>query len=131
MNKFKVIAIASLMLSASFFAQAQSTGQTRSMVTMDRDTFLSMFRYDEQMSTWVLKSGMELPKGILSRDEVASMRDMFLSMHRWDESKSDFIPVSGGPRNMSSLSRDQVQMETTKFLMMHYFDERQSKWLKK
>jgi hypothetical protein len=34
---------------------------------MDRDVFLSMHRWDEMTGMWVVKSNIELPKGIMPR----------------------------------------------------------------
>jgi hypothetical protein len=124
--------VASLLLSFAGAVHAQGVGLTREMVKMDRDTFLSMFNWNEITSQWVLKSGMAPPQGVKSREEVIAMRDEFLSMNVWNENTSDFEPVKGGkPRNMSSLSREQVQREATMFLMMYRFDENSSKWVSK
>lgn len=124
--------IASLLLSFAGAVHAQGAGLSREMVKMDRDTFLSMFNWNEITSQWVLKSGMMPPQGVKSREEVIAMRDEFLSMNVWNENTSDFEPIKGGkPRNMSSLSREQVQREATMFLMMYRFDENSSKWVSK
>lgn len=124
------IVLASLLVSVAGATHAQ--GLTREEVKMDRDTFLSMFRWNESTSDWVLKDGMAPPKGVKSREEVKMMRDEFLSMNYWDESSSQFLPVKGGkPREMSKLSRSQVKMETEMFLSTHRFDESTSTWVAK
>jgi hypothetical protein len=124
--------VASLLLSFAGAVHAQGAGLTREMVKMDRDTFLSMFNWNEITSQWVLKSGMAPPQGVKSREEVIAMRDEFLSMNVFNETTSDFEPIKGGkPRNMSSLTREQVQREATMFAMMYRFDENGSKWVSK
>jgi hypothetical protein len=123
------VVLATLLLSVAAVAQAQ--GLTREQVKMDRDTFLSMFRWSDTSSEWVLKSGMAPPKGVATREEVVGMRDKFLSMNRWDETSSQFVPIKAAPREMSKLSRDQVKKETTMFLKMHRFDEGTSQWVLK
>lgn len=110
-------------------AQAQGTGVTRAQVTMDRDAFLAMARWDDSVSNWVLKDGMKMPEGVLSREEVKAMRDKFLSMHTWDDLNSRWVPVGGTPRDMSKLTREQVAAETQMFLKMYRFDERTSSWV--
>lgn len=123
---------ASLLLSFAGAVHAQGSGLTREMVRMDRDTFLSMFTFNETSSQWELKSGMMPPAGVKSREEVIAMRDEFLSMNVWNDSASQFEPIRGGkPRAMSSLSREQVQRETAMFLMLHTFDDVNSMWVSK
>jgi hypothetical protein len=127
--------LASLLLSAagiaSGAAHAQAGTPSREMVKMDRETFLSMFRWDDLMSDWVLKSGMAPPKGVKSREEIISMRDEYLSMNVWNEQTSDFEPVKGGkPRAMSTLNREQVMREGVMFNMMFTYDSVNSKWVK-
>lgn len=124
------IVLASLLMSVAGATHAQ--GLTRQEVKMDRDTFLSMFSWNESTSEWVLKDGMAPPKGVKSREEVKAMRDEFLSMNTWDETQSTFVPIKGGkPREMSKLTRDQVKMETAMFLKMYRFDESNSTWVPK
>jgi hypothetical protein len=121
--------VASLLLSISGAVYAQGAGSTREMVKMDRATFLSMFRWNEVTSEWVLKSGMAPPAGVKSREEVFAMRDEFLSMNTWDEPNSQWVPVKLGPRQMSSLTREQVAREAAMFVMTHRYDEVSSKWV--
>jgi hypothetical protein len=125
------LVLASVLLSISSLAHAQGAPLTREQVKMDRNTFLSMFRWSEGTSEWVLKSNMAPPKGVASRDEVIAMRDKFLSMNRWDESRSDWVPVGATPRDMSKLSREQVERETVMFLMTHRYDESTDNWVSK
>jgi hypothetical protein len=129
--------LASLLLSISGLAvgaahtQPSGPAPSAEMVKMDRDTFLSMFRWDDLMSNWVLKNGMSPPKGVKTRSEIISMRDEYLSMHVWNEVTSDFEPVQGGkPRIMSTLDREQVMREGVMFNMMFRFDSVNSKWVK-
>ena len=133
------VAVASLVLgfaaivSAPSYAQtaAQGSGVTRAQVKMDRDTFLSMARWDELGGNWVLRDDMPMPAGVASRAEVAAMRDKFLSMNTWNENASQYVPVNGAPRDMSKLTRAQVKAETTRFLKTHRFDESTSQWVAK
>lgn len=119
------------LLSLGGLSHAQDQGLTRQQVAMDTKTFLAQYRWDDQMSAYVLKSGMALPMGVVSREEVIAMRDHFLSMNRWSEAAGLWEPVNGAPRVMSKLSREQVQMETARFLMTHHYDERTNEWISK
>lgn len=124
--------VASLLLSFAGAVHAQGAGLTREMVKMDRDTFLSMFNFNDITSQWELKSGMMPPQGVMSREEVIAMRDEFLSMNVWNTTTSEFEPIKGGkPRTMSSLTREQVQRETAMFLKMYRFDEVSGKFVSK
>lgn len=124
--------VASLLLSFAGAVHAQGAELTREMVKMDRDTFLSMFDFNDATSQWELKSGMAPPQGVMSREEIIAMRDEFLSMNVYNNTTSQFEPVKGGkPRNMSSLTREQVQRESAMFLMMYRFDDSSSKWVSK
>lgn len=129
------IAAASLVLGLSALVSgpvfAQGSGVTRAQVKMDRDTFLSMARWDETAGQWVLKDDMPMPQGVASRSEIKAMRDMFLSMHTWSETDGNWVPVKGTPRDMSKLTREQVKTETARFLKMHRFDEPTSTWVSK
>jgi hypothetical protein len=122
--------LASLLLSLAG-AHTQVAAQSREMVKMDRNAFLSMFSWSETASNWVLKSGMMPPAGLKTREEVNAMRDEFLSMNVWNEANSDFQPIKGGkPRDMSTLTREQARMEVSMFAMMFRFDEVNGKWIK-
>ncbi|KQW51901.1 MULTISPECIES: hypothetical protein [unclassified Roseateles] len=107
---------------------AQSQGLTREQVKMDRDSFLALMRWDELTGMWVLKSGMEPPKGVMSRAEVLEMRDQFLRMNVYDDTVGSWVPLKA-PRNMSMLTREQVNMETLRFLMMYRYDESRNEWI--
>lgn len=117
-----------LLLSLSLGAHAQ--GLTREQVKMDRDTFLSMMRWDEPTGMWVLKAGFEPPPGIKTRAEVIQMREEFLRMNRWDEANNSWVPLKAA-REMSTLTREQVNMETVRFNMMYRWDERTSEWVQR
>ena len=108
---------------------AQGPTATRATVKMDRDTFLSMVRYDHATGYWVLKDDAAMPEGMASRDEIKAMRDKFLSMHTWDPINTTWVPVKGAPRDMSKLTRAQVKTDTERFLKMHRFDERSATWM--
>jgi hypothetical protein len=129
------ILTASLALGFAAFAAspalAQAGSTTRAQVKMDRDTFLSMARWDEATGNWVLRSDMAMPEGVPTREEIKAMRDQFLSMNRWNESTSQWVPVTGAPRDMSKLSRAQVKTETVQFLKTHRFDEMTRAWVNK
>jgi hypothetical protein len=107
---------------------ATAQNLTREQVKMDRDSFLALMRWDELTGMWVLKSGMEPPKGVMSRAEVLAMRDQFLRMNVYDDSVGSWVPLKA-PREMSTLTRDQVNMETQRFLMMYRYDESRNEWI--
>jgi hypothetical protein len=131
----RTLAAASLALGLSALVvgpvQAQGSSTMRAQAKMDRDTFLSMARWDEITGNWVLKDNMAMPEGVLSRDEIKAMRDKFLSMNTWNESTAQWVPVQGALRDMSTLTRVQVKAETARFLKMHRFDESTSTWVAK
>lgn len=108
----------------------QAQGLTREQVKMERDAFLAMMRWDELTGMWVLRQGMEPPKGVMSRAEVIAMRDQFLRMNVYDDTVGSWVPVKA-PRDMSTLTRDQVNMETLRFLMTHRYDEQRNEWVSK
>jgi hypothetical protein len=123
--------LASLLISFAGAVHAQGAPANRETVKMDRSTFLSMFKWNEQISDWVLKSGMAPPQGVKSREEIIAMRDEFLSMNLWNEQMSDFVPVAGGkPRSISTLTREQITREAQMFNMMYRYDEPNSRWIK-
>ncbi len=134
MKKFHTVSLllASLVLSVAGATHAQGTGQSREMVKMDRNTFLSMYNFNSYTNEWTLKSGMLPPQGVKSREEIISMRDEFLSMNVWNEYASAFEPVKDGKRRdmMSTVMRDQLQREALMFNMTHRFDEAMSVWVK-
>lgn len=111
-------------------APAQAQGLTREQVKMDRDAFLALMRWDELTGMWVLRSGMEPPKGVMSRAEVIAMRDQFLRMNVYDDTVGTWVPMKA-PRDMSTLTREQVNMETLRFLMTHRYDEQRNEWVSK
>jgi hypothetical protein len=115
---------------AAFSVPGHAQGLTREQVKMDRDAFLALMRWDELTGMWVLKSGMEPPKGVMSRAEVIAMRDQFLRMNVYDDTVGTWVPVKA-PREMSTLTREQVNMETLRFLMMYRYDEQRNEWISK
>lgn len=115
---------------AAFAAPSEAQGLTREQVKMERDAFLALMRWDELTGMWVLKSGMEPPKGVMSRAEVIAMRDQFLRMNVYDDTVGAWVPVKA-PRDMSTLTREQVNMETLRFLMMYRYDEQRNEWVSK
>lgn len=117
-------------LAAVSVPAAHAQGLTREQVKMDRDAFLALMRWDELTGMWVLKSGMEPPKGVMSRAEVIAMRDQFLRMNVYDDTVGTWVPLKA-PREMSTLTREQVNMETLRFLMMHRYDEQRNEWVSK
>ncbi len=130
-TKFAVaLLLASILATAANGALAASNQVTREQVQMDRDVFLATMRWDETMSLWVLKSGMEPPKGVLPRSEVIAMRDMFLRTHRYDEASSSWVSMEK-PRDMMTMTREQIEKETAMFLKMYRFDEATSAWVAK
>jgi len=122
------IVLATALASISLPGQAQ--GLTREQVQMDRDAFLALMRWDELTGMWVLKPGMEPPKGVMSRAEVIAMRDEFLRMNRYDDTVGSWVPLKA-PRDMSTLTREEVNRETLRFLMMYRYDESRNDWVSK
>lgn len=132
MNRFSLLMMPLVLATAltSLAAPAQAQGLSREQVKMDRDSFLALMRWDELTGMWVLKSGMEPPKGVMSRAEVIAMRDQFLRMNVYDDTVGTWVPVKA-PREMSTLTREQVNMETLRFLMMYRYDEQRNEWVSK
>lgn len=97
---------------------------------MDRDVFLSMHRWDEMTGMWMVKSSVELPKGIMPRSEVMGKVDKFLVMNTWDDQQKQWVP-GATPRDVSKLTREEVRIETTRFLMTHQWDESTGIWVSK
>lgn len=127
----KTFALLATALALAFsMTPAQSQGLTREQVKMDRDAFLALMRWDELTGMWVLRSGMEPPKGVMSRAEVIAMRDQFLRMNVYDDTVGTWVPMKA-PRDMSTLTREQVNMETLRFLMTHRYDEQRNEWVSK
>jgi len=128
------LVLSTLLLSTSGLAQAQSlkppVESARMAAFMDRDVFLSMHRWDEMTGMWVVKSNIEMPKGIMPRAEVMAMVDKFLVMNTWDDQREQWV-TSGSPRDMSKLTREEVRVETIRFLMTHQWDESASAWVSK
>ena len=129
----KRLSLLPLVLAATltaFAVPSQAQSLTREQVKMERDTFLALMRWDELTGMWVLKSGMEPPKGVMSRAEVLAMRDQFLRMNVYDDTVGSWVPIKA-PRDMSTLTREQVNMETLRFLMMYRYDEQRNEWVSK
>ena len=120
------VLLAATLAAPAIPAHAQSL--TREQVNMDRDAFLALMRWDELTGMWVLKSGMEPPKGVTSRAEVLAMRDQFLRMHVYDDTVGTWVPIKA-PRDMSTLTREQVNIEMVRFLMMYRYDESRNEWI--
>ena len=130
MKRLSLLTLALATSLVAFAAPSQAQGLTREQVKMERDAFLALMRWDELTGMWVLKSGMEPPKGVMSRAEVIAMRDQFLRMNVYDDTVGTWVPVKA-PRDMSTLSREQVNMETLRFLMMYRYDEQRNEWVGK
>ncbi|CAN5530006.1 hypothetical protein BH10PSE16_BH10PSE16_37330 [soil metagenome] len=96
---------------------------TRAEVKMEAADFLATHRWDDDMSAWVLKSGVEAPAGVKSRAEVKAERDAFLRANRWDNNTSSWVPLKPGPRDLGMMTRAQLAAETRQFLATHTFDE--------
>lgn len=97
---------------------------------MDRDVFLSMHRWDEMTGMWMVKSSVELPKGIMPRSDVMAKVDKFLVMNTWDDQHEQWVS-GNAPRDMSKLTREEVRIETIRFLMTHQWDESTGAWMSK
>ena len=130
MKRLSLLTLALATSLAAFTVPAQAQSATREQVKMERDAFLALMRWDELTGMWVLKSGMEPPRGVMSRAEVLAMRDQFLRMNVYDDTVGAWVPVKK-PRDMSTLTREQVNMETLRFLMMYRYDEQRNEWISK
>jgi hypothetical protein len=130
MKRFSLLTLALAATLTTFAAPGHAQGLTREQVKMERDAFLALMRWDELTGMWVLKSGMEPPKGVMSRAEVIAMRDQFLRMNVYDDTVGTWVPLKA-PREMSALTREQVNMETLRFLMMYRYDEQRNEWVSK
>ncbi|WP_457423864.1 hypothetical protein [Roseateles sp. P5_E7] len=127
-NRFSLLPLVLATALSAIALPSTAQGLTREQVKMDRDTFLALMRWDELTSMWVLKSGMEPPKGVMSRAEVLAMRDQFLRMNVYDDTVGSWVPLKAA-REMSTLTREQVNMETQRFLMMYRYDESRNEWI--
>ena len=130
MNRLSLLPVLLSITLVAFTVPTQAQSLSREQVKMERDTFLALMRWDELTGMWVLKSGMEPPKGVMSRAEVLAMRDQFLRMNVYDDSVGSWVPIKA-PRDMSTLTREQVNMETLRFLMMYRYDEQRNEWVSK
>lgn len=133
-SRIVALALSTLLLSVSGLTQAQNlkppVESSRMAAFMDRDVFLSMHRWDEMTGMWVVKSNIELPKGVMPRSEVMAMADKFLVMNTWDAQREQWV-ANGTPRDMSKLTREEVRVETIRFLMTHQWDESSTSWISK
>jgi len=125
------VALAPGFVSAQAASQPGQSNPTRQQAKMERDEFLRTHRWDGVSETWVLKSNVEVPKGVASRAQVKSDRDAFLSKNRWDPVTETWKPVLGEPRQLSKLSREQVKSETRQFMRTHEWDEDREAWIEK
>lgn len=117
-------------------AQAQTAASpaappTREAVKMETADFLRTHRWDDDMSAWVLKSGVDAPAGVKPRAEVKAERDTFLRENRWNNETSTWVPVKGGARDLGTMPRAQVAAETKQFLATHTFDEEKGAYVEK
>ncbi len=133
-SRIVALALSTLLVSVSGLTQAQNlkppVESSRMAAFMDRDVFLSMHRWDEMTGMWVVRSNIELPKGIMPRSEVMAMVDKFLVMNTWDAQNEQWVS-GGAPRDMSKLTREEVRVETIRFLMTHQWDDSTSTWVSK
>ena len=126
---------AALMFGAAAHAQTAASpaaaAPTREAVKMETADFLRTHRWDDDMSVWVLKSGVDAPTGVKPRAEVKAERDSFLRANRWSNETSTWVPVKGGSRDLGTMSRAQVAAETRQFLATHTFDEEKGAYVAK
>ncbi len=139
-SALKTIPLATAMIAGLLFgaaAHAQTAAPTatapatRAEVKMDTADFLKTHRWDDDMSLWVLKSGVEAPAGVKPRAEVKAERDAFLRANRWNNDNSTWVPVTAGPRDLGTMSRAQLAAETKQFLATHTFDEDKGVYVEK
>jgi hypothetical protein len=137
----KTIPLATAMTVALMFgaaAHAQTAANTadapltRSQVKMDAAEFLRTHRWDDEMSGWVLKSGVDAPVGVKPRADVKAERDAFLRANRWDDVSSAWVPLKPGTtRDLATMSRAQVAAETKQFLATHTYEEEKGAYVER
>lgn len=135
----KTIPLATAVTAALMFgtaAHAQTAASpaaplTREAVKMETADFLRTHRWDDERSSWMLKSGFDAPAGVKPRAEVKAERDAFMRANRWNEQASAWVPVKGGSRDLGTMSRAQVAAETKQFLATHTFDEEKGAYVAK
>jgi len=124
------LVLSTLLLSVSGLTQAQSlkppVESSRMAAFMDRDVFLSMHRWDEMTGMWVVKSSMELPKGIMPRAEVMAMAEKFIVTNTWNVNHGNWEPSSA-----RKLTAEEMRVEMNRFMMTHQFDESTGAWVSK
>jgi hypothetical protein len=131
MSLLAALAIAS----TTGLVQAQSTDSSaaaspsRAQVRMETKEFLKTHRWDEPSDTWVLKTGVEPPTGVVSRAVVKAQRDEFLRNNRWDEPNDMWVPRKPVPPTISTLTRAQVRADTIAFTRTHHWDEESEQWV--
>ena len=109
---------------------AAAVSPTRAQVRMETKDFLKTHRWDESNDTWVLKSGVEPPTGVMSRAVVKAQRDEFLRLNRWDEPTDTWKSRSPVPAQASTLTREQVRADTLAFTRSHHWSEETERWEK-
>lgn len=102
---------------------------SRAQVRMETKEFLKTHRWDEPSDTWLLKSGVEPPTGVVPRAVVKAQRDEFLRLNRWDEPSNTWIVRKPAAPTISALTRAQVRMETKAFIRTHRWDEDTEAWV--
>ena len=125
---------AALMFGAAVHAQTAASpaaAPTREAVKMETADFLRTHRWDDERTSWMLKSGVDAPAGVKPRAEVKAERDAFLRENRWSNETSTWVPVKGGSRDLGTMSRTQVAAETKQFLATHTFDEEKGAYVAK
>ena len=138
-SALKTIPLAAAMTAALVFgaaAHAQTAASpkaapARETVKMETIDFLRTHRWDDERSSWMLKSGVDAPVGVKPRAEVKAERDTFLRANRWSTETSNWEPIKGGSRDMGTMSRAQVAAETKQFLATHTFDEEKGVYVAK
>ena len=125
-----LIATTATQLGAQTSDEKASIPMTREQVKMERDEFLKTHRWDYTSDNWVLKSGVEPPKGMKSRAEIIAECNEFLRKHRWDLKSDSWLPMET-PKNMSTQTRAQVKADTAKFLSTHEWNDNQGIWMEK
>ena len=114
---------------------AQTTGapaaapQSREQVRMETREFLRTHRWDEVSDTWLLKSGIEPPTGVVSRAVVKAQRDEYMRNNRWDEARAVWVPRQPVLPAVSSLTREQEREITIAFMRTHHWSEEKETWL--
>ena len=103
--------------------------KTRAEVKGECVQFLKTHVWNEGLGTYVLKSGVNPPEGVKTRQQIVAERNKFLAANRWDDGKTMWVPIAGKPRDVANeplecaKTRPEVQKDCNAFLKTHRWDD--------